>query len=160
MAFWQANGIWAAIGQKKHLFREPRDANDVDELLAAYSKAIESSFDCEGVGYDHQECCTIKERVTATRKHPRGALLLSVVGGKMSEGINFADGLGRCVVMVGLPYANPQELCLQEKMAHLEQVREICFFGPVNLRRDSNLLIFAFRFKALAAGSSTIQIYA
>jgi len=49
-----------------------------------------------------------------------GAMLLSVVGGKMSEGINFSDELARCVVMVGLPYANPTDLTLQERMAYVE----------------------------------------
>jgi len=38
----------------------------------------------------------------------------------MSEGINFSDRLGRCVVMIGLPYPNAADPELRERMAQLE----------------------------------------
>ena len=51
----------------------------------------------------------------------RGALLLCVVGGKMSEGINFSDDLARCVMVVGLPYPNSKDPELAERMKFLNQ---------------------------------------
>lgn len=80
--------IWNRLQAKKALFRESKGGSS-DEVLAQYSEAIlgdPNKPDSKGNG--------------------KGALLLSVVGGKMSEGINFSDRLGRCVVIVGLPYPN------------------------------------------------------
>jgi chromosome transmission fidelity protein 1 len=46
-------------------------------------------------------------------------VLLSVVGAKMSEGINFSDELARCVVMVGLPYPDARDAELRQKVSLL-----------------------------------------
>lgn len=72
------SSIYDRLGAKKMLFRERKEAG-IDGILSEYAKAIDSG---------------------------KGGLLLSVVGGKMSEGINFSDRLGRCVVIVGLPFPN------------------------------------------------------
>ncbi|KAH6668631.1 DNA repair helicase [Plectosphaerella plurivora] len=82
----EAKSIWDRLQDRKAVFRETKGGSS-DGILEAYSGAI------LGDG-------------TPGAPKPRGALLLSVVGGKMSEGINFSDRLGRAVVIVGLPYPN------------------------------------------------------
>uniref|UniRef100_A0A453A0G0 ATP-dependent helicase C-terminal domain-containing protein n=1 Tax=Aegilops tauschii subsp. strangulata TaxID=200361 RepID=A0A453A0G0_AEGTS len=97
-----ASGTISKISKKKHVFREPRSSVDVEMILNKYKEAIQS-------------CCSKGSGDTSVN----GALLMAVVGGKISEGINFSDGMGRCVVMVGLPYPSPDDMELMETIKHI-----------------------------------------
>ncbi|KAK0815837.1 ATP-dependent DNA helicase chl1 [Friedmanniomyces endolithicus] len=63
---------------------------------------------------------TFKAYSHAVSTNRKGAILLSVIGGKLSEGINFSDDLGRCVVVVGLPFPNLETPEWKAKMQYLE----------------------------------------
>jgi chromosome transmission fidelity protein 1 len=49
--------------------------------------------------------------------------LFAVMGGRLSEGINFADDLGRAVIVLGMPYANPTDVELQLNLCHIAATR-------------------------------------
>ncbi|KAL8458240.1 hypothetical protein ACS0TY_035941 [Phlomoides rotata] len=98
---WKASGILSRITKKKHIFREPRKSTDVEAVLRDYKKTIDA------VSVTDPTSCN-------------GAILFAIVGGKISEGINFSDGAGRCIVMVGLPYPSPSDVELIERVKHIE----------------------------------------
>ena len=107
---WQAKSssgaatkpLWDRLQEKKPIFRESKtttttSGSDTDNVLDHYTQAIAAS------------------------KINKGALLLSVIGGKLSEGINFSDALGRAVVVVGLPFPNIHSAAWKAKLEHVER---------------------------------------
>lgn len=101
LTHWDKSGLLARLAARKKIFQEPKRAGQVEQVLMEYSTCI--------------KCCSRAGGMVT------GAVLFSVVGGKMSEGINFSDDLGRCVVMVGMPYPNIKSPELQEKMTYLDR---------------------------------------
>ncbi|QSZ28588.1 hypothetical protein DSL72_003087 [Monilinia vaccinii-corymbosi] len=81
------------LESKKGIFVESK-MESVEDILGRYAKSID-----EG----------------------KGGLLFSVVGGKLSEGINFSDGLGRCVVIVGLPFPNANTAEWKRKLEFIQE---------------------------------------
>jgi chromosome transmission fidelity protein 1 len=74
MKRWVATEALKRLEKRKRIFLEPRDSGAVDAMLRDYAGHLEQVKREGGKG---------------------GAVLFAVVGGKMSEGINFADDLGR-----------------------------------------------------------------
>nr|GMD32368.1 ATP-dependent DNA helicase DDX11 [Ipomoea batatas] len=100
---WKESGILARIMKKKRIYREPRKSTEVKLVLREYND-------------------TIEELCHSDPKSHNGAILLAIVGGKISEGINFSDGMGRCIIMVGLPYPSPSDIELIERVKHIENI--------------------------------------
>ena len=100
MNVWRRqNKIIESLTKVKAIFQEPEDSSKVEKVLNDYSST------------DNFE------------KH--SALLLSVVGGKMSEGINFSDELARGVIMIGLPFPNIFSAELIAKRKFIEKYQQL-----------------------------------
>lgn len=88
---WRKAGLFEKLEKERKVFYEMKDGPDP---LPDYTSAVANS---------------------------EGAILFAIVGGKLSEGINFGGNLCRAIVMTGLPYPNvfSGELIISRK--HLEE---------------------------------------
>ncbi|KAK3643830.1 ATP-dependent DNA helicase chl1 [Elasticomyces elasticus] len=92
-ACWRSNAMLARIEAAKQIFWDSR-TESAEVTFKAYSQAV--------------------------KLNSNGAILFSVIGGKLSEGINFANELGRCVVVVGLPFPNLDTPEWKAKMQYID----------------------------------------
>jgi len=100
VAAWYEQGVIDQIQRHKLLFIETQDAAETSLALLNYIKACENG---------------------------RGAVLLSVARGKVSEGVDFDHHLGRAVLMFGIPYVYTQSRILKARLEYLRdqfQIRE------------------------------------
>lgn len=98
---WQSQKGWAEMAKKKKLFVETnRGEEEFKAMMRDYLKSFQ-----------------------------KGAVLMGVFGGKLSEGIDFSDGMARAVVLVGVPYPNARSLEIVSKKEYITTVSKMdsCF---------------------------------
>ncbi|PAV60069.1 hypothetical protein WR25_19555 [Diploscapter pachys] len=92
IAVWYEQHIIDELMKYKLLFIETNDALETSVALEKYVEACDSG---------------------------RGACLFSVARGKVSEGIDFSHHLGRCVIMLGIPYVYTESRVLRARLEYL-----------------------------------------
>jgi chromosome transmission fidelity protein 1 len=90
---WRTAGVLGRIASHKRVFREPKDASQLEKVLNEFAEAARTE---------------------------EGAILFAVMGGKLSEGLNFKDDLARLVMVIGMPYPNKADPELHERMKQMD----------------------------------------
>ncbi|KAG6820366.1 hypothetical protein H0H93_001558 [Arthromyces matolae] len=103
--YMESIGILNEVWKHKLIFVETPDANETSIALENYRRACDNG---------------------------RGAVLLSVARGKVSEGIDFDHNYGRAVIMFGVPYQYTESRILKARLEYLRdayRIRESEFLG-------------------------------
>ncbi|KAH9966665.1 DNA repair helicase [Russula dissimulans] len=123
VAAWNDMGILTEVWKHKLIFVETPDANETSIALENYRRACDNG---------------------------RGAVLLSVARGKVSEGIDFDHNYGRAVIMFGVPYQYTESRILKARLEYLRdayRIRESEFLGFDAIRNAAQCVGRALRGK-------------
>lgn len=106
--------LYERLEEEKPIFLEPRSEQATSPSTPQKSQQKTGLAATEALLQSYSTTITLS-------KSQRGALLLSVINGSLSEGINFSDRLGRAVIVIGLPYPNPHSVEWKAKMEYISQ---------------------------------------
>lgn len=93
---WDEHGVLRDLFNYKLLFIESRDVNESNLAVYNYKKACD-----EG----------------------KGAVLLCVVRGHISEGVHFNDHYGRCCVLMGVPFLLVYYVCVIHRNSQSKELK-------------------------------------
>ena len=111
VARWTVSGQLDSLARStgKRVLIEPRQAVESERVWQLYSDHISGASGGGGGGGGSGGGSGNSSSGTSSG----GAMLLCVMGGKLSEGINFSDDLARAVVVVGMPFPDGRDPVLQ-----------------------------------------------
>jgi DNA excision repair protein ERCC-2 len=98
VSMWNTMGVLKNVWRYKLIFVETPDAVETSIALDNYRAACDNG---------------------------RGAVLLSVARGKVSEGIDFCNNYGRAVIMFGIPYQYTESRVLKARLEYLRERHQI-----------------------------------
>lgn len=116
ISMWQTMGVLDKVWNYKLILVETPDAQETSLALEAYRKACSNG---------------------------RGAVLLSVARGKVSEGIDFDHHFGRTVLMIGIPFQYTELRILKARLEFLRdhyQIKENDFLSFDAMRHAAQCL--------------------
>lgn len=91
-------------------------------FLEILRNKMKNSNSQKRVFFDAKNCLNlIAEYEKEIKNSQKGAILFSVMGGKLSEGINFNDKLARGIIVFGLPFSNIKSPEIIEKTKFCEK---------------------------------------
>lgn len=116
VSLWSESAFITEIMKNKLVFIETPDFKETSMALENYKRACDSG---------------------------RGGVLFSVARGKVSEGVDFQDGYGRCVVMLGVPFQYTESIRLKKRLEFLKArygIREFDFLSFDAMRQAAQCL--------------------